>query len=121
MTASRQLAEFATACREGCPAVCPRCAGAGARCDGADACGARGSGGGGGDPRGGALGRNGRGDRIWSPERIPAPSAALVNGTLAHALDYDDTHLPSVLHPSASVVPGRARRGRGDRGHRGAG
>jgi 2-methylcitrate dehydratase PrpD len=24
---------------------------------------------------------------------------------LAHSLDYDDTHLPSVLHPSASVVP----------------
>ena len=37
--------------------------------------------------------------------RLPAASAALVNGTLAHALDYDDTHLPSVLHPSASVVP----------------
>src|SRR5690606_22367408 len=36
---------------------------------------------------------------------LPAPSAALVNGTLAHALDFDDTHLPSVLHPSASVVP----------------
>src|SRR5690606_22533141 len=27
------------------------------------------------------------------------------NGTLAHSLDYDDTHLPSVLHPSAAVVP----------------
>jgi 2-methylcitrate dehydratase PrpD len=37
--------------------------------------------------------------------RLPAGSAALVNGTLAHSLDYDDTHLPSVLHPSASVVP----------------
>ncbi len=37
--------------------------------------------------------------------RLPAASAALVNGTLAHALDFDDTHLPSVLHPSASVVP----------------
>jgi len=34
-----------------------------------------------------------------------APSAALLNGTMAHALDFDDTHLPSVLHPSASVVP----------------
>ena len=31
--------------------------------------------------------------------------AAFVNGVLAHSLDYDDTHLPSVLHPSASVVP----------------
>lgn len=38
-------------------------------------------------------------------ERYPAVSAAFLNGTLAHALDYDDTHLPSVLHPSASVVP----------------
>jgi len=35
----------------------------------------------------------------------PAPNAALVNGTLAHSLDFDDTHLPSVLHPSASIVP----------------
>ncbi|WP_327085138.1 MmgE/PrpD family protein [Nonomuraea sp. NBC_01738] len=42
---------------------------------------------------------------IGSGLRLPAPSAALVNGTLAHALDYDDTHLPSVLHPSAPVVP----------------
>lgn len=44
----------------------------------------------------GLIGRSGR---------YPAPAAALVNGTLGHALDFDDTHLPSVLHPSASVVP----------------
>jgi 2-methylcitrate dehydratase PrpD len=37
--------------------------------------------------------------------RCPAPHAAMVNGTLAHSLDFDDTHLPSVLHPSASIVP----------------
>jgi len=42
---------------------------------------------------------------IGSGLRVPAASAALVNGTLAHALDFDDTHLPSVLHPSSSVVP----------------
>ncbi|WP_053912707.1 MmgE/PrpD family protein [Streptomyces sp. SCSIO 75703] len=36
---------------------------------------------------------------------VPAPLAALANGVLAHSLDYDDTHLPSVLHPSACVVP----------------
>jgi 2-methylcitrate dehydratase PrpD len=42
---------------------------------------------------------------IGVQQRLPAPLAALVNGTLAHSLDYDDTHLPSVLHPSASVVP----------------
>ncbi|MQA94345.1 MAG: MmgE/PrpD family protein [Streptosporangiales bacterium] len=42
---------------------------------------------------------------IGSAVRLPAPAAALVNGTLAHALDFDDTHLPSVLHPSSSVIP----------------
>lgn len=42
---------------------------------------------------------------IGSGTRLPAPSAALVNGTLAHSLDFDDTHLPSVLHPSSSVLP----------------
>lgn len=38
-------------------------------------------------------------------DRVPAGQAALMNGVLAHSLDYDDTHLPSVLHPSATVVP----------------
>ena len=50
----------------------------------------------GGKDQAGVVGREGK---------YPAPGAALLNGTLAHALDYDDTHLPSVLHPSASVVP----------------
>ncbi|MEV6278842.1 MmgE/PrpD family protein [Nocardia sp. NPDC051832] len=50
----------------------------------------------GGTPRATALGLAGR---------YPEGSAALLGGTLAHALDFDDTHLPSVLHPSASVVP----------------
>ncbi|MGE3960497.1 MAG: MmgE/PrpD family protein [Dehalococcoidia bacterium] len=31
--------------------------------------------------------------------------AALVNGFLAHLQDYDDTHYPTVLHPSAPVWP----------------
>ncbi|MGI9578516.1 MAG: MmgE/PrpD family protein [Microthrixaceae bacterium] len=42
---------------------------------------------------------------IGAGRRLPAASAAFVNGVLAHSLDYDDTHLPSILHPSASVVP----------------
>ena len=42
---------------------------------------------------------------VGVPTRLPAPLAAFVNGVLAHSLDYDDTHLPSVLHPSAAVVP----------------
>jgi 2-methylcitrate dehydratase PrpD len=37
--------------------------------------------------------------------RLPAPTAALVNGTYSHALDFDDTHLPSIVHPSAPLVP----------------
>jgi len=37
--------------------------------------------------------------------RYPAPQAAFVNGTLALSLDFDDIYLPSVLHPSVSVVP----------------
>lgn len=47
----------------------------------------------------------GQATAIGLAERVPAAQAALVNGTLAHSLDYDDTHLPSVLHPSAAVVP----------------
>ena len=43
---------------------------------------------------------------IGAPDRLPAVGAAFVNGVLAHSLDFDDTHLPSVLHPSASIVPG---------------
>ncbi len=42
---------------------------------------------------------------IGGTERYPAAAAALYNGTLAHALDFDDTHMPSVLHPSSSVIP----------------
>nr|WP_213451298.1 MmgE/PrpD family protein [Micromonospora sp. NBRC 107566] len=42
---------------------------------------------------------------IGSNVRYPAAAAAFVNGTLGHALDFDDTHLPSIVHPSASVVP----------------
>jgi 2-methylcitrate dehydratase PrpD len=50
-------------------------------------------------------GSGGRSGIVGKSGRYPAASAALMNGTLAHSLDYDDTHLPSVLHPSAAVVP----------------
>jgi len=33
------------------------------------------------------------------------PAAALVNGTLAHSLDFDDTHAEASLHSSAPIVP----------------
>lgn len=51
--------------------------------------------------QGGAAAASG----VGVEHRLPANLAAFVNGVLAHSLDYDDTHLPSVLHPSATVVP----------------
>jgi 2-methylcitrate dehydratase PrpD len=38
-------------------------------------------------------------------EPIAPSDAAFVNGTLCHALDFDDTHPHSIVHVSASVVP----------------
>jgi len=32
-------------------------------------------------------------------------NAALINGAMAHALDFDDTHIGSIIHPSAPVIP----------------
>lgn len=37
--------------------------------------------------------------------RAAAPLAALVNGTAAHALDYDDNFHPAISHASAVLVP----------------
>jgi 2-methylcitrate dehydratase PrpD len=39
----------------------------------------------------------------WSGPRIPTPEAAWINGTAAHALDYDDVALRG--HPSTVLVP----------------
>jgi 2-methylcitrate dehydratase PrpD len=50
-------------------------------------------------------GSEGRASIIGEARRAPAHAAALVNGTLAHGQDYDDTHTESVTHPSACVVP----------------
>ncbi len=36
---------------------------------------------------------------------IAAREAALINGSAAHALDYDDTHDLAVLHPGVAVIP----------------
>jgi len=33
------------------------------------------------------------------------PGAAMLNGTLAHSLDFDDTHASGSLHASAPIVP----------------
>ena len=41
---------------------------------------------------------------IGTDIRLPMRDAALVNGTLVHGLDYDDTHSDGVVHASASAL-----------------
>jgi len=38
-------------------------------------------------------------------ERLPAASAALVNGAASHALDFDDVNLAMPGHPSVAILP----------------
>lgn len=38
-------------------------------------------------------------------DKLPAAHAAMVNGSLIHGLDFDDTHTGSITHVSACVVP----------------
>ncbi|MCL6594819.1 MAG: MmgE/PrpD family protein [Firmicutes bacterium] len=52
-----------------------------------------------------ALGTRSEATALGAAERLPAPSAALANGALIHALEYDDTHIGSVVHASSVVVP----------------
>ncbi len=42
---------------------------------------------------------------IGARTTLPAPNAALVNGALVHALDYDDTHAGALVHATAAVLP----------------
>jgi len=42
---------------------------------------------------------------IGMPARLSARDAAVVNGLLCHGLDFDDTHLGGVVHPTASALP----------------
>lgn len=53
----------------------------------------------------GEAATNGPATVIGKPGGLPATEAALVNGTLMHALDYDDTHPDSVMHVSVGVTP----------------
>ena len=42
---------------------------------------------------------------LGSRDRVAAPMAALANGALAHALDFEDAFDPAPLHPNASLLP----------------
>jgi 2-methylcitrate dehydratase PrpD len=37
--------------------------------------------------------------------KVPSRAAALVNGTISHALDYDDTHFAHIGHTSVGIYP----------------
>lgn len=40
---------------------------------------------------------------LGSGKRCSAANAALHNGVASHVLDFDDTHIPTILHPSSPV------------------
>ncbi|GAA3617447.1 hypothetical protein GCM10022419_123610 [Nonomuraea rosea] len=42
---------------------------------------------------------------IGTRARVGAPAAALANGALVHALDFDDTHAGGLVHATAPVLP----------------
>jgi 2-methylcitrate dehydratase PrpD len=50
-----------------------------------------------GKPQAGIIGR---------AERCDMLNAAFLNAASANVLEYDDTHLPTVMHPAAPVAPG---------------
>src|SRR4029079_2550222 len=43
---------------------------------------------------------------IGRAERPDMLNAAFLNAAAANVLEYDDTHLPTVMHPAAPVAPG---------------
>ncbi|MBR0650145.1 MmgE/PrpD family protein [Roseomonas terrae] len=50
------------------------------------------------------LGTGGQASAIGSGAALPPASAALVNGVLAHGLDFDDTHVGAIYHASAPAM-----------------
>lgn len=50
-----------------------------------------------------AAGAEGTATVIGEREGLPPHYAALVNGTLAHSMDFDDTHRDSFLHPGTPI------------------
>lgn len=52
------------------------------------------------------AGGNPQASLIGHATRLPALSAALINGAIGHALDYDDVNLAMPGHPSVAILPG---------------
>jgi 2-methylcitrate dehydratase PrpD len=58
------------------------------------------------DTRGNATGTaTGPCSVLGSTGRYSASEAALINGTLIHSIEFDDTHTGSVMHGSSALVP----------------
>ncbi len=51
------------------------------------------------------LGGDGTVPVLGMPTRLSMRDAATINGFLCHGLDFDDTHLGGIVHPTASVFP----------------
>ena len=51
------------------------------------------------------LGSQGRSTVIGSNLALAAPDAALANGTLGHAIDYDDVTFRMIGHPGVTILP----------------
>ncbi|PCJ58689.1 MAG: 2-methylcitrate dehydratase [Rhodospirillaceae bacterium] len=52
-----------------------------------------------------AFSTDGSAPIIGRKERLPLRDAAVMNGLLIHGLDYDDTHVAGIVHPTASAFP----------------
>ena len=52
-----------------------------------------------------AMGGDGLCSLIGRSVRLPVRDAALANGMLIHGLDFDDTHLASIIHATAACLP----------------
>lgn len=48
---------------------------------------------------------SGRCTILGATATVPAPIAALVNGGFVHSLEYDDTHVASIMHGGAVMAP----------------
>ncbi len=52
-----------------------------------------------------AIGATGSCSVIGHAGRFDVRDAALINGVLVHGLDFDDTHLASIIHPTCTSLP----------------
>lgn len=52
-----------------------------------------------------AMGTAGSCSVIGNSRRLDTRDAALVNAVLIHGLDFDDTHLASIIHPTCTSLP----------------